>query len=286
MTGFARGDGQASFGTFFVEVKSVNGKGFDARLNLPRDFVTLENAIKNQLKGRFSRGSFQLSLKYSVNEGDAPVKVNEAALRALIEAYEKADGQLATGQVLATLMTARGVLEETSGEIVVTKTDESVILDVVDTALSRLAAARSEEGAQLADILKRQIDEISSLTVEAHEFADDQLGQIRTRFETRLQEIDVEDRVDPERLAAEVAVLVAKADVTEELDRLEAHVLSARALLEKDEPIGRNLGFLAQEFHREANTLCSKSASLGLTNAGLALKSLIDQLKEQSANVE
>ncbi|MEM1390289.1 MAG: DUF1732 domain-containing protein, partial [Pseudomonadota bacterium] len=150
----------------------------------------------------------------------------------------------------------------------------------------RLAAARSEEGAQLADILKGQVDEISSLTVEARSFAGDQLAQIKNRFEARLQEIDVDDRVDPERLAAEVAVLVAKADVTEELDRLEAHVVSARGLLDKDEPIGRNLGFLAQEFHREANTLCSKSASLGLTNAGLALKSLIDQLKEQSANVE
>lgn len=286
MTGFARGDGAAGFGTFYVEAKSVNGKGLDIRLNLPRSFAALENPIKSKLSERFSRGSFQVALKYETGEAEAPVRINEAALKALVAAYEAADGQLATGHALATLMTARGVLEEAQGELVVTEADEAAVLSVVDDVFERLAAARTNEGAKLASLLLAQVDEVEALTGKARGFAEDQIAQIRSRFEGRLAEIDTEGRVDADRLAAEVAVLLAKADVTEELDRLEAHVASARDLLAEDQPIGRKLGFLAQEFHREANTLCSKSASLDLTNVGLALKSVIDQLKEQAANVE
>lgn len=286
MTGFARGDGRVSFGTFYVEAKSVNGKGMDVRLNLPRSFAALENPIKAKLGSHFSRGSFQISLKYDVGEAAVPVRVNEAALKALVAAYETADGQLATGQALATLMTARGVLEEAQGEIEVTEADEAAILSIVDTVLVELKAARDEEGAKLSSVLAGQIDEIEALTGKALTFAGDQIVQIRSRFEGRLSELDAEGRVDPDRLAAEVAVLLTKADVTEELDRLDAHISSARGLLAETLPNGRKFGFLAQEFHREANTLCSKSASLDLTNVGLALKSVIDQLKEQTANVE
>ncbi|MEM1035554.1 MAG: YicC/YloC family endoribonuclease [Pseudomonadota bacterium] len=286
MTGFARGDGRASFGTFFIEVKSVNGKGLDVRMNVPRSLAALENPIKAKLSERFSRGSFQVSLKYDAGDAAVPVKVNEAALRALVAAYETADGQLATGQALATLMTARGVLEEAQGEIEVSEVDEAAILSIVDETFDRLAAARDDEGGKLFSLLSAQVEEVANLTARARDYASDQIEQIRGRFEGRLTELDTEGRVDPERLAAEVAVLLTKADVTEELDRLDAHVLSARDLLREDKPIGRKLGFLAQEFHREANTLCSKSASLDLTNVGLALKSVIDQLKEQSANVE
>lgn len=286
MTGFARGDGHASFGTFFIEVKSVNGKGLDVRLNVPRSFAALENPIKAKLSERFSRGSFQVSLKYDAGDAAVPVRVNEAALKSLISAYEAADGQLATGQALATLMTARGVLEEPQGEIEVNEADEAALLSIVDETLDRLVAARDAEGDKLSSLLSAQVDEVAELTSKARQHAGDQIAQIRSRFEGRLAELDTEGRVDPERLAAEVAVLLTKADVTEELDRLDAHVVSARDLLNEDKPIGRKLGFLAQEFHREANTLCSKSASLDLTNVGLALKSVIDQLKEQSANVE
>lgn len=286
MTGFARGDGAASFGTFYVEAKSVNGKGLDVRLNLPRSFASLENPIKAKLSERFSRGSFQVALKYEAGESETPVRVNEAALKALVAAYESADGQLATGQALATLMTARGVLEEAQADLVVTESDEAAVLTVVDETFDRLNVSRDDEGAKLATLLSAQVDEVATLTVQARGFASEQIAQIRSRFEGRLAEIDTEGRVDADRLAAEVAVLLTKADVTEELDRLDAHVASARELLCEDRAIGRKLGFLAQEFHREANTLCSKSASLDLTNVGLALKSVIDQLKEQTANVE
>ncbi|MEM1087344.1 MAG: YicC/YloC family endoribonuclease [Pseudomonadota bacterium] len=286
MTGFARGDGRASFGTFFIEVKSVNGKGLDVRLNVPRGLAALENPIKAKLSERFSRGSFQVSLKYDAGDAGVPVKVNDAALKSLVEAYETADGQLATGQALATLMTARGVLEEAQGEIDVSEADEAAMLSVVDETFDRLVIARNAEGDKLSSLLFAQVEEVAALTAQARAYADDQITQIRARFEGRLAELDTEGRVDPERLAAEVAVLLTKADVTEELDRLDAHIVSAKDLLDEDKPVGRKLGFLAQEFHREANTLCSKSASLNLTNVGLALKSVIDQLKEQSANVE
>lgn len=286
MTGFARGDGAAGFGTFYIEAKSVNGKGLDIRLNLPREFLHLESPIKSALSGRFSRGSFQISLKYDRGDSAVPVRVNEAAFKALVSAYETADGQLATGQALATLMTAKGVLEDTQGDLEVSAGCSKVVLEVTNQTLLELEAARREEGRKLTDILQDQVQEVADLTEKARAYADDQIAQVRARFEGRLKEIDTEGRVDADRLAAEVAVLLTKADVTEELDRLEAHVSSARDMLSQTEPVGRKLGFLAQEFHREANTLCSKSASLELTTIGLSLKSVIDQLKEQSANVE
>lgn len=286
MTGFARTGGQASFGTFTLEAKSVNGKGMDIRLNLPREFQGLEAHLKSRLSKRFSRGSFQVSLRYERAEEGAGVRVNQEALKGLIAAYEAADGQLATGTALATLMTAKGVLEETGGDLEVTKQDETAILELAETVLQALEEARRDEGAKLARLLRDQVSEIANLAAQARTFADDQIAQVRKRFEGRLAEFDTEGRVEPDRLAAEVAVLLTKADVTEELDRLDAHVVSARAMLETENAIGRKLGFLAQEFHREANTLCAKSASLELTNCGLALKSVIDQFKEQSANVE
>lgn len=286
MTGFARGEGKAAFGSFYVEAKSVNGKGLDVRLNLPREFLPLENLIKSDISSRFSRGSFQVSLKYDRGERAVPVRVNEAAFKALVSAYEAADGQLATGQTLATLMTARGVLEDAQGDLEVTAGCSEAVLKVMRETFGALEVARRDEGAKLGEVLFKQIEEVSDLTGQARTFADDQILQIRSRFEGRLKEIDVEGRVDPDRLAAEVAVLLTKADVTEELDRLDAHITSARDMMALAEPVGRKFGFLAQEFHREANTLCSKSASLELTNVGLALKSVIDQLKEQSANVE
>jgi len=286
MTGFARTGGQASFGTFALEAKSVNGKGMDIRLNLPREFQGLETRIKSMLSQRFSRGSFQVSLKYERAQGTAGVHINPDALKALIDAYEQADGQLATGTALATLMTAKGVLEDTAGDLEVTKSDEEVILAAIDVVFQALDEARREEGEKLGNLLSAQVSEVADLASQARTFAEDQILQVRKRFEGKLAEFDVEGRVDAERLAAEVAVLLTKADVTEELDRLDAHVVSARAMLEAENAIGRKLGFLAQEFHREANTLCAKSASLELTNCGLALKSVIDQFKEQSANVE
>ncbi|WOR13614.1 YicC/YloC family endoribonuclease [Hyphomonas sp. FCG-A18] len=286
MTGFARTGGQASFGTFTLEAKSVNGKGMDIRLNLPREFQGLETRIKSRLSQRFSRGSFQVSLKYERSQGAVGVHINPDALKALIDAYEQADGQLATGTALATLMTAKGVLEDTAGDLEVTKSDEEIILAAIDVVFQALDEARREEGEKLGSLLSAQVSEIANFVAQARTFADDQIAQVRKRFEGKLAEFDVEGRVDAERLAAEVAVLLTKADVTEELDRLDAHVVSARAMLEAENAIGRKLGFLAQEFHREANTLCAKSASLELTNCGLALKSVIDQFKEQSANVE
>ncbi|MEO1554589.1 MAG: DUF1732 domain-containing protein, partial [Pseudomonadota bacterium] len=152
--------------------------------------------------------------------------------------------------------------------------------------ISELAVARAQEGADLKVLLSGQLSEMGELREHAAQHAEAQKRAIAEKYRQRIAEFDTEGAVSDERLATEIAVLATKADVTEELDRLEAHIARGLTLLETEDAVGRDLGFLAQELNREANTLCSKSAALDLTNTGLALKSVVDQFKEQAANVE
>ena len=152
--------------------------------------------------------------------------------------------------------------------------------------IAELARARNLEGEALKSLLLGQLSEMDSLRTKAAGYAESQKLAIAEKYHQRIAEFDSEGMVSDERLVTEIAVLATKADVTEELDRLEAHIERGRSLVSSDEAVGRDLGFLAQELNREANTLCSKSAALDLTNTGLALKSVVDQFKEQAANVE
>jgi uncharacterized protein (TIGR00255 family) len=289
MTGFARVAGQASWGAWAWEAKSVNGRSLDVRVNIPPGFEALERDIKAMASERFNRGSLQISLRIELISGSGGVVINEALLETLANAARKALGTDLTPEAVATLMTLKGVVETSGASLRDLASDDGVIALLTASAreaLDGLAEGRRAEGETLRGVLSAHLAEIDTISAEAARIAAAQPGLIKAKLLKQLEDLDREGRVDAERFAAEAAISAARADVREELDRLAAHVRSGRELLKAGSPAGRKLDFLAQELNREANTLCSKSASLDLTNAGLSLKGVIDQFKEQSANVE
>jgi uncharacterized protein (TIGR00255 family) len=289
MTGFARVAGEAAWGSWAWEAKSVNGRSLDVRVNTPPGFDALERSVKAAASKLFNRGSLQVSLRIDMSTGDETVTVNEGLLTALTDAAQAIHGAGLSGEAIATLMTLKGVVETGGSSLRELAQDAAVIellSEAANIALKDLAEARRTEGASLTGIMTGLVSEMEGFADSATKLADSQPGLLKARLLKQLDELDAEGRVDADRAAVEIALSAAKADVREELDRLAAHFIGARDLLAGGSPVGRKLDFLAQELNREANTLCSKSVSLDLTNAGLGLKGVIDQFKEQAANVE
>lgn len=288
MTGFARLTGEAVWGSWAWEAKSVNGRSLDVRVNVPPGAEALERDVKAMAAARFNRGSLQVGLRIELAASGASAVINEALLADLAQAARKVSGRELSSEAIATLMAVKGVVDAgaTSTRDVMDAETLAMLTAGAAAALDGLAEGRKAEGASLQTLLGDLLGEMERLTAEAETFAATQPELIRAKLTRQLEELDREGRVDAERYAAEVALSAAKADVREELDRLAAHIRTGRELLGAGSPAGRKLDFLAQELNREANTLCSKSISLDLTNAGLGLKGVIDQFKEQSANVE
>lgn len=289
MTGFARETGEAEWGNWAWEAKSVNGRGLDVRINTPPGFDALERTLKASAAKLFTRGSLQVSLRIEMNAREGDVTVNTSLLQILTDAAQDAHGTGLSGEAIATLMTVKGVVEAGSQSLRDLGTNKDVVRVLLaggEAALKGLAAARHEEGQTLETILSDALSQLETITASSASYAGQQPELLKVRLEKQLAELGAGDKVDADRQAAEIALAAAKADVQEELDRLVAHIETGRSLLAKGSPVGRKLDFLAQELNREANTLCSKSISLDLTNAGLGLKGVIDQFKEQSANVE
>lgn len=287
MTGFARAGGQLSHWTFVWEIKSVNGKGLEVRFRTPPGYDALEQAARERAKRTFSRGNIQASLTLTRDPADAAVSIDTGRLEALIAASREYVKQ---GDVSPPtfdgLLAINGVLrfdDEASEEEA--EALHGAILVAYDAALASLHAARLEEGAALSGILSAVLDEIMALREQAAGLAATRPEMIREKFRARLQDF-LEGDLPEERLAQEAAILATKADIREELDRLTAHIDSARNLLAIGSPAGRKLDFLSQEFNREVNTLCSKSGDSELTRIGLALKATVDQFREQVQNVE
>lgn len=239
----------------------------------------------------FTRGNLQIGLRIELDSAE-DISINSDLLDALCQEFQRRDGTAPKGAALATLLTTKGVIDSGSGASVALRTlgenknIHSVLMESFDEALRQLAETRAEEGVALSSFLGTALDGMEAERQKSERLASEQPGVLKERLETKLTELQADRAVDVDRLAAEVALTAAKADVREELDRLSAHIETGRTLLASGEPVGRKLDFLAQELNREANTLCSKSTSLALTNAGLALKTWIDQFKEQAANVE
>jgi uncharacterized protein (TIGR00255 family) len=289
MTGFARVTGEAEWGAWAWEAKSVNGRGLDVRVNTPPGFDALERVVKAAASKQFNRGSLQVSLRIELSDQTGDATIDEALLNTLLVAAEKAHGVGISSEAIATLMTIKGVVEIGSANIRDVAANAGVMAELeasATQALHELDQARRAEGTALQAMLSGLVDELSAVSGAATALAGDQPALLKARLSKQLEELGMDRQVDAERLAAELALTAAKADVREELDRLNAHFDSARNLLSGGSPVGRKLDFLAQELNREANTLCSKSISLDLTNAGLSLKGTIDQFKEQAANVE
>ena len=267
------------------EIRSVNGRGLDVRCRLPAGLDRLEIAARAAVTKRVSRGNISIVLAQPQRETASGIRLNRAALESVMAIVRELQGELeAAAPRLDGLLALRGVLE--TGDDVVPP-DDKLLLSALDEALKGLGKARAEEGRQLEATIVAHLDEIERLTAQAATCAGAQPAAIKARLEAQIGELlSGSPALPPERLAQEAALLAARADVREELDRLKAHSSAARSLLREGGPIGRKLDFLSQEFNREANTLCSKSTDVVLTNVGLALKTAIDRLREQAANIE
>lgn len=289
MTGFARRSARHGGFEARIEVKSVNARGLDARARVPAMLDGFDIAIRKHVSERLSRGAVTVSLTLVADDEAGGLRVDEMRLAGLIAAAHKfesypgvlparIDGLLALPGVVAA--------EPPPLEDAARAELESAVLALLDETLDALEEARAREGAALARLLGEQLDRIGALIAEAGEAEGARLPAIKQRLEARLSELLEGRMLDPERLEQEAALLAVKQDVREELDRLAAHLEEAQRLIAASSPAGRRLDFLAQEFNREANTLCSKSGETALTRIGLALKSAIEQFREQCQNVE
>jgi uncharacterized protein (TIGR00255 family) len=289
MTGFAREDAALDAWNWAVEARSVNGRNLEARFRGPPGFDSLERAAREGAQSRFQRGQVTIGLQAKRAETTAQVRINTEQLDrylTLASAYAE-QGKVATPTIEG-LMALRGVIEaaDDADDPDVRAEVEAAMVASIGRALDGLKASRQAEGEALTPVLLGIVDRIEGLVAEASLEAAAQVGAVKDRFERRMAEL-VEGRSDlSERIVQEAALLAAKADVQEELDRLTSHVAAARDLIAADQAAGRRLDFLTQEFMREANTLCSKSATNSLTKVGLELKATIEQLREQVQNVE
>jgi uncharacterized protein (TIGR00255 family) len=290
MTGFADAQGGREGARWRWEAKSVNGRGLDLRLRMPPGFDGIEPAARMLANERFRRGSIQAALTFEETEGVGGLRVDPVALAAAVRIAKEVAAE--TGLPPARidgLLALKGVIVQAEGGVgdaTERAKRDAAILETLASAFDALRRARKTEGAKLGAILAAQIDEIARLTTEAGTLAAAQPAALRDRLIAQLKELLEPGAVQEDRLAQEAALLAARGDVREELDRLTAHVQEARTLLASEDAIGRKLDFLAQEFNREANTLCSKSSDIQLTRTGLALKAAIDQFREQAQNVE
>lgn len=290
MTGFADSTGSGEGLRWRWEAKSVNGRSLDLRLRTPPGFDGLEPPARKLASERFLRGAFQISLSVEHDATARGLTVDAAALASAVKIARQVEVE--TGLQPARvdgLLALKGVIVADDGETLnemQRAARDAAILESLGLAFDKLVKARAAEGAKLAILMTAQVDEIAALTAEAASLSAAQPAALKARLEAQLAELLGGTQITPERLAQEVALLATKADVREELDRLAAHVQDARALIKDGKGVGRKLDFLAQEFNREANTLCSKSSDIALTRVGLKLKAVIDQFREQSQNVE
>lgn len=291
MTGFARAVAEHEGTSIAWEVKSVNGKSVEVRPRLPQGFERLEPAVRQILQKRFARGNFQatLTIGRAVGAQAQPV-VNEAFLKDLAGLAKRLQEQFGVAAATSDgLLSLRGVLDipETVETEEARAALDAAIMAALEVALNGLEQARQGEGAALALLLSGHIDTIEALTLRAEVDPSRETAVIRERIAEQVRLLmDASANLDATRLHMEAAFLATKADIREEIDRLKTHVASGRALLVGGGAVGRKLDFLAQEFNRESNTLCSKSNAAAITAIGLDLKAVVDQFREQIQNLE
>lgn len=290
MTGFARAQGATGAWRWSWELRSVNAKGLDLRLRLPSGFDALDAAARLAAGRALSRGSISGTFAVTREGETVSIRINQPALAAMVEAGKQAAERYALpAPTLDALLAVKGVVEVVEAGL--TPEDvEAITRDATggfEEALAALGTMRLAEGQALLAVLRERLEAMSALVQTAEALPERQSDAIRARLEEQVRSlVGAVKPLDPDRLHQEVALLATKADVREELDRLTAHVAAAHALLETGGPVGRKLDFLSQEFHREANTLCSKSNAVALTRIGLDLKLLVDQFREQIQNIE
>ena len=290
MTGFARAHGASGTYAWAWEIKSVNGKGLDLRLRLPPGWDALESGVRAKAGGRLARGNVSATLEVR-REGALPaVRINEPVLNAVLGAIRevamRADAERPS---LDGILGLKGVMEIAEAEENAEERAgaEAAVLAGFEQALGALVKEREREGQALGAVLSERVDAIAKLAAAAEANPARKPEAIRARLAEQVKTLlATGEKFDPDRLHQEAMLLAAKADVREELDRLAAHVAAARTLLSGGGAVGRRLDFLAQEFNREANTLCAKANDVSLTAIGLELRAAVDQFREQVQNLE
>ncbi|UOA14839.1 MULTISPECIES: YicC/YloC family endoribonuclease [Sulfitobacter] len=292
MTGFASASGALEGWSWSWELRGVNGKGLDLRLRVPDWVEGLEVALRKQVTAEVARGNITCNLRIASAENDGTLQVNTAQVDTLLAALQEIETRaMDAGVSLAPsrasdILTMRGALEQSDQAQDIDALRE-VLLAEFPAVLEDFNAMRRQEGAALADVMQDQLNEVETLAAKAAALADARKEDAAANLRRNLARVmDNSEGADADRVAQELALIAVKADVTEEIDRLAAHIAAARALIGQGGPVGRKLDFLMQEFNREANTLCAKAQSTELTTVGLALKAVIDQMREQVQNVE
>jgi uncharacterized protein (TIGR00255 family) len=291
MTGFARVDGAADGLVWAWEVRSVNGRGLDVRLRLPPGFDGVEAPAREAVSKRFVRGNISLNLTLERQSLAGAIRLNEPLLADILKIADRVAEM--TGGARpdpATLLTMKGVIETTDSAFddpAIKAKREKLLIGSLETALGKLQEARRAEGTRLGVVIADQIAEIERLAGAVRASPSRRAESIRERLKDQIQRLlEASEAFDHDRLHQEAVLVATRADVEEELARLDAHVAAARDILQEAGSVGRKFDFLAQEFNREANTLCSKANAVDVTRFGLQLKTVIDQLREQVQNVE
>ncbi|MAQ82513.1 MAG: YicC family protein [Maritimibacter sp.] len=292
MTGFAAAKGAGEGYTWAWDIRSVNARGLDVRMRLPDWIEGLETPVKTAVAGVAARGNVTVNLKLSREEGASDERIDRATLDRVLAQLAEVGATAAVAGVhlgkptTAEVLAMRGVLVSGGSDTEIGALSKAIAADL-PALVQAFDDMRQAEGSALSRVIEGQLDLIEKLTAEAAALAEARKDQMADKLRENLARVmDNVDGADPARVAQELAVIAVKTDVTEEIDRLTAHVAAARDLLATDGPVGRKLDFLSQEFNREANTLCSKSQSTELTRVGLDLKATIDQMREQVQNVE
>ena len=289
MTGFSRATQTAGPWRLAFELKSVNAKGLDARLRLAPPFDAIEPEARAKIAQKLHRGTIHAAFTAQREIVSPEIRVNQDLLRKLMTAIAGIPlPEMISPATLDGLLSLRGVVEISDAA-----DDEAEILRaragalaLLDTALDSLVIMRQGEGAALAAVLSARLEKIAGLTLAADHCPARKPEAIQARLAQSLAMLAGNANFDPNRLHQEALMLAAKADIREELDRLNAHVAAARDLLANGGAVGRRLDFLAQELSREANTLCAKSNDASLTGLGLELRVEIEQFREQVQNIE
>ena len=292
MTAFASQTGTRGATSWVWEMRSVNARGLDVRVRIPDGLDGVEVAARAALKKHLHRGNVILNLRLSPEDKSAAMMLDPAQLDVVLKALDTVQERAFDMGVTLAQPNAADVLAQ-RGVMVQGKVDDdkavlaAVLIADIDPLMADFMAMRQAEGAALDSVVRDQLVQIGALVSQASAAAEARKSTVAAQLTAAMQRVlqNVAD-VDPDRIAQELAILAVKSDVTEEIDRLEAHVAAARALLDDPKPAGRKLDLLAQEFNREANTLCSKAGAAGLTAIGLELKAVIDQMREQIQNVE
>jgi uncharacterized protein (TIGR00255 family) len=290
MTGFGRSEGTGDGYVWAWEARSVNGRGLDVRLRLPPGNDAIEATVRELIAKRIARGNVSATLTIDRQSSSGAVRLNEGVLADILKAADRA-AELSGGTRpdTATLLGFKGVLEQSDGAESANEraAREKLLVAGFEAALDKLITARRAEGARLDTILRDHIRDIERLTSEVRASPSRSVDAIETRINDQLMRLmEADQGLDRDRLHQEAILVATRADVEEELARLSAHVAAAREILVESGSVGRKLDFLAQEFNREANTLCSKANAVDVTRLGLSLKTVIDQLREQVQNVE